>query len=104
MGRPRIRVCRDRSISLREEANGRLTLIIREGEKRTHYAFEKVQGADCLAVRLVKLDDENDHADYTVVVAGRESSCECLGHLRWGHRVQCRHIAGLLALQKAGKL
>lgn len=95
-------VCKDRSVSVREEASGRLTVLIREGAKVTRYAHERVDGADCDARQLTKLDDEEDHASYTVVLAGRGSSCECLGYLRWGHKTQCKHIAGLLALQRRG--
>lgn len=32
------------------------------------------------------------------------SSCECKGFLRWGTRKPCRHIAGLTALMKCGKI
>jgi hypothetical protein len=38
---------------------------------------------------------------YAVNVDGERSTCECKGHLRWGH---CRHVESLLALQKAGRL
>jgi len=30
--------------------------------------------------------------------------CECMGHLRHGHQSPCKHIAALLALDKAGQL
>jgi hypothetical protein len=31
-------------------------------------------------------------------------SCECKGHLRWGHRTVCKYLAGLKALVEAGRL
>ena len=32
-------------------------------------------------------------------------TCECRGHLRWGHKTRCRHVAGLLKIVTAdGKL
>jgi hypothetical protein len=36
--------------------------------------------------------------------ADHPASCECLGHLRHGHRIVCKHIACTRALLQAGKL
>jgi hypothetical protein len=38
---------------------------------------------------------------YHVNRCGKASSCECKGHLRWGH---CKHVEALTALQRAAKL
>lgn len=43
---------------------------------------------------------EDDKA-YNVLLAGQQSSCECLGHMRWGH---CRHVEALQKLLDLGKL
>jgi len=42
--------------------------------------------------------------NYSVLLDGQQSSCECLGFLRWGNRKPCRHIASLLMLASLGKL
>jgi hypothetical protein len=33
--------------------------------------------------------------DYHVNLDGEQSTCDCMGHLRWGH---CKHVEGLLVL------
>jgi hypothetical protein len=38
---------------------------------------------------------------YTVNVSEDKRSCECKGHLKWGH---CKHADGLAALIAAGRL
>jgi hypothetical protein len=51
-----------------------------------------------------KIGPEAEESRYHVHLSADGNSCECRGHLRWGHKTQCRHIAGLLALRAAGKL
>src|SRR5438067_12400853 len=41
--------------------------------------------------RLTKPDDTT----YCVNVGGEEESCDCTGHLQWGHRTVCTHRAAL---------
>ena len=50
------------------------------------------------AFRLEKFEDGEV---YTVNLDGERSSCDCLGHLPWGH---CKHAEGLAVLKAAGKL
>jgi hypothetical protein len=38
---------------------------------------------------------------YRVCLDGEHSTCDCKGHLKHGH---CKHVAGLLALQRRGLL
>jgi hypothetical protein len=45
-----------------------------------------------------------DHYDVTVRPADGSGTCECRGHLRWGHKTVCKHRAALLALHRSGKL
>lgn len=78
------------------------TLTIRDGKKATDYTLEPVEGADCLAFNLHKQGPEP--ACYTVQLAGRASACDCWSALRWGHQRPCKHVACLLALQRAGRL
>jgi hypothetical protein len=51
--------------------------------------------------RVEKLDGGDA---YHVLLNGRQSTCECLGHLRHGHKTLCKHVAALAALTAAGKL
>lgn len=41
---------------------------------------------------------------YHVNLNGEESSCECLGHLKWSHKTVCRHVGGLAKLIADGKV
>jgi len=49
---------------------------------------------------LVKEDGTSYHAR----LDGNDSTCDCRGQTRWGHKNPCKHIGALLALQVAGKL
>jgi predicted nucleic acid-binding Zn finger protein len=31
-------------------------------------------------------------------------SCDCLGHIRWGHKTVCKHVAGIKACLQAGRI
>jgi hypothetical protein len=44
---------------------------------------------------------EADDAVYHVNLDGQRSSCDCLGFTHHGH---CKHVSGLTALRRAGKL
>jgi hypothetical protein len=52
------------------------------------------------AFRLEKTG-EPDGETYHVNLDGEKSSCECKGHMRHG---RCKHVDGLTALVRAGKL
>jgi len=39
--------------------------------------------------------------EYTCCLAGKDSTCECKGFLRWSH---CKHLESLTALASRGKL
>jgi hypothetical protein len=51
-----------------------------------------------------KIGPEAEESRYHVHLSADGNSCECRGHLRWGHKTQCRHVAGLLALKARGQL
>jgi hypothetical protein len=65
----------------------------------TDYQVTRLPSAFGVASRLVQMIGE--HLRYDVLLHGRLSSCECRGFLRHGH---CKHVDGLQALRKAGKL
>jgi hypothetical protein len=70
------------------------------GERSTHYTFHEIPcfiGGRGFVVHRLGLGQV-----YHVRIGRRtECSCECLGFLAHGH---CRHILGLLALSRSGKL
>jgi hypothetical protein len=87
----------ERRCKLLRDGVGALTLTITVGKKQDAYALAEI-GAD--AGRGFELT-KNDGTVYHVNADGMMSSCDCKGHLRWGH---CKHLDALLALQVAGRL
>jgi hypothetical protein len=86
-----------------------LLAITVEGEPApTSYLLERVPHPEgLLAFCMYKLQllpvegspgqwQQENVAVYNVVLNGMASTCECLGHLRWGR--PCRHIAALSVL------
>ena len=85
---------------------GKAVLVIRQPRPRAGdvvdtYAVEVFPSHE--GGRGVELT-KHDGTRYHVHLDGGASHCECLGWLRWGHRAPCRHVASLLALQRAGRL
>jgi hypothetical protein len=85
-----------------------LTLIIGEGEKQTRqdYYLYRIDGAAFgLAFKVEKLMvDGGDVYHVNLDPANGHHSCECLGHVKHGHKTRCKHVASLLALRAAGRL
>src|SRR5262245_58867645 len=85
-------------------------LLLKVGEERTVYEFERLPADFGLAAALTKAEAVRTDAGleirpgqrYHVLVnsADGRHSCECKGFLRWGH---CKHTEAL-ALVAAGKL
>jgi len=73
---------------------------ISDGKKSQFYTFREIPceiGGRGFAVHRLGMGTL-----YHVRVGKAEDrSCECMGYLRWGH---CKHISGLMALIKQGKL
>ena len=69
---------------------------------------EKIDAYDLLEInadtgrgfRLTKPDG----TVYHVNVGSKPETCECKGHLEWGHRTICRHRAALRKLIADGRL
>jgi hypothetical protein len=78
-------------------------LHIIEGGKRDDYFIRAIEADFGLGVEVTKLTGEPDNPQYNVNLDDQREhhSCECPGFLRWGH---CKHIEGLVALARAGKL
>jgi hypothetical protein len=59
------------------------------------------------AFRLTKVAhqvEEGHDPSYDVLLHGPDSSCTCLGMLRWGHRHPCKHISALQALVSRNRI
>jgi hypothetical protein len=56
------------------------------------------------AFELRKSISDGGEAYHVLLHGPAGHSCECKGHLRWGHRTLCKHVASLLALIEQGKI
>jgi hypothetical protein len=68
-------------------------------EPWTDYNLARIPSDFGMAFRLVKILGPHDR--YDVLLDGERSYCDCKGFLHHGH---CKHVDGLAALVKAGKL
>jgi hypothetical protein len=107
----RNRVKPSRSAQLGAPVNGvfPLVLTVTKGAKveRFGYYLERLPSdIGGKAFRLTKVahqvDGGPDH--YDVRLDGAGHSCECLGHLRHGHKTVCKHAACLRALVASGRI
>jgi hypothetical protein len=73
--------------------------------KRTHYYVAPIPADFGKGFRFSKFTCEGGEV-YAVNIGDKDepASCECLGHLRHGHKTMCRHVAAAQALIEAGKL
>src|SRR5258708_7939964 len=85
-------------------SDGALLVEVTDGELLSHYYVTSLPGDFGRAFRWEKFACQGGEV-YAVNVGDRDNpaSCECKGHLRWGHRTVCRHVACSRALIKAGK-
>lgn len=51
------------------------------------------------AFRVVKVATQEN---YDIAIGPTGAVCECLGHLRWGHKTPCKHVAALRVLITRG--
>jgi hypothetical protein len=77
-------------------------LIISVGKETFAYFVDAIPADYGRAFCLSKFTGES--YDVNLGDAQHPPSCECKGHLRWGHRTVCKHLAGLKALVEAGRL
>ena len=97
-----------RSLSYYPTAEGRGVLTLTVGKETTAYKVELLDADFGTAYRLTKFEagrllPNGDTYDVRLETNGTHS-CECKGHLRWGHRTRCRHVAALLVLTGRGTL
>lgn len=77
------------------DEQGRRLLLIRHGGIDYFYLASVIigplgghEGPEILGFKLEK----SDGTEYCIDITANPHTCECLGHLRWGH---CRHVNGL---------
>ena len=79
-------------------------LAITEGKESAVYSIEQIDaGYAERAFRLAKLssvcsEPVGIESPYCVALERQGNSCECMGHLRHGHKTVCRHIAAVSKL------
>lgn len=71
---------------------------VEEGKDRDLYAVKKLPSDFGFAFEVAK---HGGDTPYHVCINAMHSTCECKGFVRWG---KCRHVDGLTALTKAGKI
>jgi hypothetical protein len=86
-----------------------LRLTSTEGNRTEvfHYFVEAIPADFGLGFHLEKFAnevEEGEPSEYHVLLAGKSSTCECKGWLRWGHRKPCKHLRSLAKLHAEGKL
>jgi hypothetical protein len=106
------RVKPSRSAQLGAPVNGvfPLLLTVTKGAKVERFGYYVEPLASDLggrAFRLTKLPhqvEEGQDPAYDVLLYGNDSSCSCLGFLRWGHRGPCKHISACAALVSRNRI
>ena len=94
---------------LADLASGSLLVEVEERNsksfKLTHYYVDRLEADFGKAFRFAKFEIQGGEV-YAVNVGGEgePASCECVGHLKHGHKTTCRHVAAARALIEAGKL
>ncbi len=98
--KPRVKPARAIGVAVRpSEVNPFFVVRVTEGKKLDHYAVTPIPSDWGTAYAVEKLGAEQE--PYHVNLAGADSVCDCKGFTRHGH---CRHVEGLAALTKAGRL
>jgi hypothetical protein len=92
-----------RFISLRvKPADGSTGVVrIRVGTESADYFLTEIPSDFGRGFRVEKIGLECQEGAYHVNLDGGNKTCECKGHLKWGH---CKHADGLAALVAAGRL
>ena len=99
--RPRVKPSRTIRLALApSDVNPASVVTISVGSQHDDYMVLPMPADFGAAYGVTKIGDP-DQKFYHVNLAGNGSTCECKGHLKWGH---CKHVEGLTALRNAGKL
>jgi hypothetical protein len=81
-----------------------MTFIGPRSRKQTRYHLTPLLDCEDVAFEVRKfscdLRPDEDGRPYAINLV--DGTCECVGHLRHGHRTVCRHLASLRALRERG--
>jgi hypothetical protein len=96
-----------RSCRLLDMGEGRLALVMTfAGPKSLHqvrYHLSPIPGSDDgWEIRKFSCDLGPNEEGNPYAIDLVDGTCECVGHLRHGHRTVCRHLASLRALRERG--
>jgi hypothetical protein len=86
------------------DTDGYFAIRLTVGKEAADYLIRQIHSdLPGRAFEIEKLDSKLRTVEVYHVIVGqpRDCSCECRGFLRWN---RCKHIAGLLALDAAGRL
>jgi hypothetical protein len=100
---------KERHLNVSQSVNGVFALCITQGKEKTGYYVRQIDADFGLAFSFTKFEtdqEEGTPSEYAVNVdeRGNDHSCECLGHVRWGHRHPCRHVAAIQTLLRTNRI
>jgi hypothetical protein len=97
---PRVKAKAPRFVRVLSAVSGNLFLQITEGKegtkahKTSKYHVEPLACDFGRAYRWQKADEDGgDVYELNLGDSDNPASCECPGHLKWGHKTECKHLA-----------
>jgi hypothetical protein len=100
--RPRVKPVRTVRLTLPASPdNPFVILTIRVGSTWDDYCVRPLPADFGAAYEVEKIFNPDGAVYHVHLSDDGAATCECKGHLRWGH---CKHGESILALRKAGKL
>jgi hypothetical protein len=99
----RRQVARTIRVVLPPSAESPFTVVnITVNGKGTYYAVTGIPADQGTGFRVAKMDTATTEEEvYYVNLSPDARTCDCKGHVRWGH---CKHADGLAALLQSGQL
>jgi hypothetical protein len=100
---------KERHLNVSQPTNGVYAIAITQGKEKRGYYVKQIDADFGLAFSFTKFDTdqaEGEPAEYAVNVdeRGNDHTCECLGHIRYGHKKPCRHVAAILTLLRTNRI
>jgi hypothetical protein len=98
-----------RHLNVSQPVNGVYALCITQGKEKRGYYVRQIDADFGLAFSFTKFEtdqEEGTPSEYAVNVdeRGNDHTCECLGHIRYGHKKPCRHVAAVLTLLRTNRI
>jgi hypothetical protein len=99
--KPRVKPARFIHLCVKPTAETAGVVRIRVGKEEADYLLTELHADFGRGFEVAKVGLGDDEPPYHVNLDAGRRSCDCKGHLKWGH---CKHADGLAALAAAGKL